>query len=457
LQSGQAFGFKGDYALRLERGLYRVVLLKSRDVFRAVVLHELGHIFNQDVWRSYFAQALWTAVIVLAIVPVVTLCFGYFFHGNIVVPLREGTAIDLDRLLTLSLPTLLMLFVQVGVMLLVVHIIRADLLRIRELYADYRAMQWGAEASLSRILRQEALKERVKGWRKVWRLHPTAEERLLSLEEPARLFSVTLSLPLVVGILLAWIIGGMAAFLGLWVPIAVEAAIHSSSLFLKLLGQLITPAVIAALLVIPVLSGYLVSRTVGLQILRESVVDAAYDRRGMTRYLRLGLPAVLLLLGMELGFLIAPLAFLSPAARIWLARGWSINLIWILPWMAGGAGLIWLSFVYARYFGQQALGAEAAVTPAKWAERVHSLVFTCLLDFFFVPLLISRLQIVLPPPQTLVRLIWISLCSALAVYAAGFVVTWIVTMIQQARSVQRRDQKSFWTTLAGILKRAALL
>jgi Zn-dependent protease with chaperone function len=375
LQSGQAFGFKGEYALRLERGLYRVVLLKSRDVFRAVMLHELGHIVNQDVWRSYFAQALWTAVIMLVIVPVVTLLFGYFFFSHVVAPLREGTAIDLDRLLTISLPRMLMIFGQVGIMLLVVFVIRADLLRIRELYADYRAMQWGAEASLSRILRQEALKERVKGWRKVWRLHPTAKERLLSLEEPARLFSVTLSLPLVVGILLAWIVGGMllplltpaslaiGEALSGWSWVVAEEATNISNPLLFDLAMLLMSAATAAVIVFEFITAlglaYLVSRTVGLQVLRESVADAAYARRGLGRYLRLWLPAALLLLGMELGFLIAPFAMLSPAGAFIPAREWPINSsICFLPWMTGGAGLTWLSFVYPDILDSKSLALK---------------------------------------------------------------------------------------------------
>jgi hypothetical protein len=129
--------------------------------------------------------------------------------------------------------------------------------------------------------------------------------------------------------------------------------------------------------------------------------------------------------------------------------------------MAGGAGLTWLSFVYARYFGQQVLGAKAAVTPSKRAGSIHSMVFTCLLGFFFIPLLVSRLLIIYPPSpgspdfQIFQSPIWISLCLALTVYAAGFVVTWIVIMIRRASLVQRRDQKSFWTTLPGILTETA--
>jgi tetratricopeptide (TPR) repeat protein len=251
------------------------------------------------------------------------------------------------------------------------------------------------------------------------------------------------------------------ALLGLSWVVAEEAVNTSSPLDL---AMLISSASVAAGLVftfIPIFGlAYLVSRTVGLQILRESVADAAYDRPGMARYLRLWLPAALLLLGMELGFLISPFAMLSPAGAFMGSREWPINSsIWGLPWMTGGAGLTWLSFVYTRYFGQQVLGAEAAVTPLKWAGRVHSLVFTCLLGFFFIPLLVSRLLILpqsssnlsSPTFQIFERLIWISLCLALTVYAAGFAATWIVTMIQRASLVQRRDQKPFWITLPGIL------
>jgi tetratricopeptide (TPR) repeat protein/Zn-dependent protease with chaperone function len=472
LQSGQAFGFKGAHALRLERGLYRGVLFKSRALFRAVVLHELGHIVNQDVWRSYFAQALWTAVILLVIVPVVTLIFGSLVVPRLQPLLSEGTAIDFARLLTRSLPTAVMVLVQVGVMLLVVFAIRADLLRIREIYADWRAMQGGAGAALARILGQEALKERLKGWRKVWRLHPSAKERLLALEEPARLFSVTLWLPLVVGILLAWIVGGMYpivvpaadsisyALVG-WSSVVAEAAIKSSRP-LDLAHLLHRASTIASLLItfIPVFGlAYLVARTVGLQILREAVADAAYGRRGMVRYLRLWLPAALLLLGMELGFLIAPFAGLSPAGAALAEMKWVSNPIWVLPWLAAGAGVSWLAFVYARYFGWQVLGANAALTPSKWAVRVHSLLFTCLLGFFFISLLVSRQLRLYPSPeaqQTLEPVIWTSLYLGLTVYAAGFAGTWIGIMIRRA-SEAGRAQKSFWTRLPGILTQIAAL
>lgn len=65
---GQAFGLRRHYALRLG-GRLRLLLRKAPQSFRAIVLHELAHIANRDVVRTYFAQALWVAVVILGIVP----------------------------------------------------------------------------------------------------------------------------------------------------------------------------------------------------------------------------------------------------------------------------------------------------------------------------------------------------------------------------------------------------
>ena len=59
---GQAFGFHNHYSLCLG-GRMRLLLCKAPGKFRAIVLHELAHITNGDIGRTYFAQALWIPVI----------------------------------------------------------------------------------------------------------------------------------------------------------------------------------------------------------------------------------------------------------------------------------------------------------------------------------------------------------------------------------------------------------
>jgi hypothetical protein len=239
---------------------------------------------------------------------------------------------------------------------------------------------------------------------------------------------------------------GAGSVLAAWGTGVAEASVRNSSLLLAQLARLIILTGMAATLLtllIPVFGlAYLVTRTVGLQILRESVADAAYNRRGIVRYLRLWLPAALLLAGMELGFLITPIPMFSPAGQMIAALNWVFNAIWVLPWMAGGTGLIWLLFVYARYFGRRVLGAKAVLTPPKWADRVYSVVLTSLLGFLFIPLLLSRLIVVYPsepsfqPLHSLV--VWFSLSLLfLLVYVAGFALTWIVIMIRRVNLVQQ--------------------
>ncbi|NDJ55169.1 MAG: hypothetical protein GYB68_19025, partial [Chloroflexi bacterium] len=58
LADGQAFGLPGRYRLRLG-GRSRLLLRKRPRLFRAIVLHELAHIANGDVSRTYLTQALW--------------------------------------------------------------------------------------------------------------------------------------------------------------------------------------------------------------------------------------------------------------------------------------------------------------------------------------------------------------------------------------------------------------
>ena len=65
---GQAFGYRGAYAVALSGGLVRQ-FYRQRSVFRGVVLHELAHIHNGDVDKTYFALALAAAFVVVALAP----------------------------------------------------------------------------------------------------------------------------------------------------------------------------------------------------------------------------------------------------------------------------------------------------------------------------------------------------------------------------------------------------
>ncbi len=413
-QNAQAFGLRNRYAIRLDDGL-RLLLRKSPSAFQAIFLHELAHIANQDVGRTYFAQALWIAAVVLTIVPL-SIALGVTFIQGIVSRLLAGS-MDWQRFFFTNLPTFSIVAVQVGLTLAIVAAIRAGLLRVREVYADWRAALWGAEAPLAGILRQSTREEKSEERIRLWRLHPTARERLAALRTPSILFRVTPDLPFIAGLLLGILMSGLFSFelpaalgmlagiQGLVASLALQAQANGSMFLIRL--AFVADAIGTAVLVISVLasvlgSGYLVAGTVGLQVQREAVADLSSRRCGFSWYLRLLVPSALIALGIEVGFLIVPLALLSPVG---LAMGETLDnplkLLLPIPWMVAVAGSTWLGLIYTRYFAGRLFGAHVGASPPKWKRRLLTLALSGLLLIGYLPLLAARILILYSPGEDL--------------------------------------------------------
>ncbi|MEU7835121.1 M48 family metalloprotease [Nonomuraea sp. NPDC049129] len=126
---GVAFGRYGRRYLGLDAGLV-TKLVTDRTAFRAIVLHELAHLRNADVDRTYLTVAFWRAFVIVALVPVTVSLADE----------PDGASLGVVwRLLFL---------------LAVVYFTRNAVLRSRETYADVRAARWeggagGLEAVLS--------------------------------------------------------------------------------------------------------------------------------------------------------------------------------------------------------------------------------------------------------------------------------------------------------------------
>jgi hypothetical protein len=211
---GQAFGLPKKPAIRLGKRL-RLLLRKSPDTFFAIVLHELGHLANGDVPRTYFAQSLWVAVVALTLVPLF-LYVTIELARRILDAFTAQTAEVWTRLLTVTIPAIILVVIQVVLVLILVAAIRASLLRTREVYADWRAALWGAEEPLTAILRRNASQEpastRFPGGQ-LLRLHPLPSGRLAALKDPSKLFKIPPDLPFFAGVLLSYVLVAAVEFL----------------------------------------------------------------------------------------------------------------------------------------------------------------------------------------------------------------------------------------------------
>jgi Zn-dependent protease with chaperone function len=158
-----AFGLPWRPAIALGAG---TVAARYRDppAFDAVVRHELAHLRNGDVAKTYLAGAVWWALVAGAIAP-------------LLVSLLDEDAATVGKVLW-----------RLAALTALVYLTRNAIVRSREYYADLRAAQWdGPGGALRRVL--EAMPPARHGrLRTAVGMHPDPAARRALLDAPAPLF-----------------------------------------------------------------------------------------------------------------------------------------------------------------------------------------------------------------------------------------------------------------------------
>jgi len=164
--SALAFGRFKRYYVALSGGLV-TQFYTDQPAFRAIMLHELAHLRNADINKTYFTVAIWRAFVIVALLP---FAVSLIYLGSFPFAFNLGW-----RILALTV---------------LVYLTRNSVLRAREYYADVRATIWdGATGSLDRVLK--ALQRPRGGWQRIMQplhVHPDPDRRSQILAEPHRLF-----------------------------------------------------------------------------------------------------------------------------------------------------------------------------------------------------------------------------------------------------------------------------
>ena len=212
-RSGVAFGRFGHYYVQLNGGL--LLLFKTNpSTFRAIVLHELSHLRNADVNKTYFTLSLWWIFVVTTLLPAVLYLLYSFVQEAELFFLSPASffKLHLNHFWLSFLWPLLMLA-------LLVYMTRNALIHARELYADSRAGLWIKSEELDDALGLFNQK-RQWPWLSLLRLHPDQQQRRLLLQDPSSLFhmrfvgafatglTVMIALPNIVNLLYWLHIGG---------------------------------------------------------------------------------------------------------------------------------------------------------------------------------------------------------------------------------------------------------
>lgn len=191
---GQAFGRWGRYCVALTGGL-AAQFYTDRPAVRAVLLHELGHLKNQDVDRTYFALAVTAAFFTLAFAPFVLILL-----------------VEADMVFALNA------LWRGAALALLVYLTCNAILRAREYYADQRAALWdGDDANIARVIAGMSQKTR-RGWLRWHLTHPDPHERLHVLQSPWRLFHAGFWEAAGVGLAIGAAFANVAAWLALALP-----------------------------------------------------------------------------------------------------------------------------------------------------------------------------------------------------------------------------------------------
>ncbi|MEU7299568.1 M48 family metalloprotease [Streptomyces sp. NPDC007206] len=180
--SAVVFGRWRRHVVCLHGGL---VAVRQRDPrsFSAVVLHELAHIRNRDIDITYATVALWR-VFLLTVLPGYVISAVLALHASLSSPVFGppsvvATTRDLSSMAT---------------MIAFVFLVRADILRTREMYADADALRWGADPAVWHGVGDEVDRGRGRlatvgrAFLAVWRSHPGWQRRREALADTEELF-----------------------------------------------------------------------------------------------------------------------------------------------------------------------------------------------------------------------------------------------------------------------------
>lgn len=402
LVDGVAFGRRGREVIALA-GNRQILERPWNDFTRAVALHEMGHVVNDDIRSREISRAVWVVLPALAAIAVAGVAFASLVYGEVRFPIFQPTALAVDVAVeddTFFLNTI----VKTAATFFVVWWIWAGLIRAREHYADHRVSSWGFKRPLLLLLQLPEFSQswwhrlrlgkrvyeycRHRPWwgswtslwqRHGWRRHPSKAARVNALREPTVLFRTGPDLAFLTGLLLA-LLG--AQLTPLSTDLTLLAALLGTPLFL-LFGPLALLVFLAIALGVTLAVTWLITGALGVQVQRQAVADLVTRPHHEWGYLRLSTTALLFALGLETGLLISPFGPFSTTRSPW----------WVLAWLLGFTLLIWMWLLFLRATTRLLLGGQTGASLPKWTERWLTGSSMFLLTVLLWPALAFRLTI----------------------------------------------------------------
>ncbi|PXX61121.1 peptidase M48-like protein [Nocardia tenerifensis] len=328
------FGRLGRYTVCLDAGLI-AHRSAAPGVLRDVALHELAHIRNRDVDIAYATVAVWRAFLLCALLP--HLIGQAVSLATATETWREDWQLGLRGL------------IRVAVLVALTYLVRADILRTREFYADLDAANLAGRSAFTWrdnhavVQPRTAVLHRFIG---IWRTHPDISERLRSLRDPGILFGAN-ALPM-------FLTGVVAQVANVSLPAVVDSfGLPWDQLAVERVSTWVTAALVVGI------AGYALWRVVGYAVLTGRPVPSGW---GAGVWLGAGMAVGELVSFRTAGFALLPrgsailLVFvisgpvftwwITQCAELWI-RGWAGRSIRPVRILGSAAALV----VFGTWYG----------------------------------------------------------------------------------------------------------
>lgn len=202
-ESAFTFGTKQKFYIAISGGLI-ITFRKSLNKFKSIFLHEIGHLANRDVEKTYLAAAASRSLsfilpisLGILVIPNLYYRLGMLYNGIV-----EGydltyiiSRMNLDQwgLMVGGLAIYFLFF------WLFTFLLRNQLVRYREFYADARVVEWeDSPEDIIKTLEESGGKQHSK-FEMLTKFHPNIKDRIKVLKNNFPLFAPSLLIPYVIG------------------------------------------------------------------------------------------------------------------------------------------------------------------------------------------------------------------------------------------------------------------
>ncbi|HMQ68362.1 MAG TPA: M48 family metalloprotease [Ignavibacteria bacterium] len=437
----QAFGSGDQKSIRIDNGL-RLMLIKSRDKFRSVILHELGHFANRDVKKTYLSQSVWKAVLYVFAIPTFILAL-FTLLKNVIGKLSGGPQSDeIKNILFQSIPVFIILVLSLTAVFLTVHLLLKSILRTREFYADWRAAIEGAKESLISYFGENLNREKISSGIKVFfRWHPSLKERIDCLKDPSVLFIMKYDLCFFVGLLIPFSILSILTLgkvaISLTGIISGAGQVISQNPGISFFTITISILLFIFLCFIPfIATSYLISSSLGIQIQRSVIFSLSSGDQKKKGIKKLFLISLILTSGMAAGCLILP--YFS-VLNIFVTSGFKEILLDKIPYMilttilAFSVNFLWV--YYVKHFTENLFSRyNKSVTPGK-RNFIFNIVSSLLLSVMILPVAVLYFNIYSTDIELLNELLIYLLLAVPVIYLIIFILTGLILGIVNSKKI----------------------